>query len=71
MNIYMKEEFLNQVAEGKVTPICPEWICSAILTTTRCKKEDINNMIISILNWNYKYIKELKRRWAEELNKLD
>jgi len=64
----MKNNFWNLI-ESKVTKLCIEWICCDILATTRWKQEDINELIIGILNWNYTCIEELKKRWVEELNK--
>jgi len=69
MNIYMKNEFLNLVDTDKITPLCSEWVCSDILHTTHCKQPDINLLVMQILNWHLEYMKELKKRWAEELNK--
>jgi len=53
------------------TPLCSEGICLDILETTKCKQQDINYLVMQILNWHKSYMKELKKRWAEELNKLD
>jgi len=57
--------------KDKISFLCSEWICSSILETTKCKQPDINYLVMQILNWHKSYMKELKKRWAEELNKLD
>lgn len=67
----MKNEFSSQLDTDNYTPLCSEGICLDILETTNCKQPDINILVMKVLNWHMSNMKELKRRWVEELNKLD
>jgi len=67
----MEYKFWNNTEYWIVTPLCDEGVCADILETTNCKDSNVNFLVMQILNWHLEYMKELKKRWAEELNKLD